>query len=364
MVKSPRPYQAPTVAWLSKKRRAIVVAPAGSGKTLIAAFALWSVINAKPRDQLVKVGWLANTKDQVDQGLVAMNEVFGADLDRYVDLRLACMTPGLNWYDRDVLVVDECHHTGAAEWNRQVNTCPNARWGLTATPAGADTSLFNHEVRVIDRSEVGSALCKATVVMLDPEPLPGLGDWMKQRIEKEVDRRQRFWRGDVGELTGIVAWQVIVEHGIVRNDARTQAALRAIVSHREQPTLVLVNLVEHGERIAASVQGSMFVHAKVGASSRRAILDKFRRGELKTLVATSLADEGLDLPMAEVLVLVSGGKSRTKAEQRTGRVLRSYAGKTGALIYDFADSFHPTMERHAQKRVALYRELGYEVRFT
>jgi superfamily II DNA or RNA helicase len=63
--------------------------------------------------------------------------------------------------------------------------------------------------------------------------------------------------------------------------------------------------------------------------------------------------------MANVLVLVSGGRSKAKVEQRTGRVLRRFAGKRGAVIYDFEDLQHPLMAKHSRLRQELYRELGY-----
>jgi len=101
----------------------------------------------------------------------------------------------------------------------------------------------------------------------------------------------------------------------------------------------------------------------MGARNRREAIQGFKATTVPVLVATSLADEGLDAPNAGVLVLVSGGKSKQKAEQRTGRVLRSFAGKTEGVIYDFADNFHPLMKRHAKARMSLYRSLGYKIEF-
>jgi superfamily II DNA or RNA helicase len=99
----------------------------------------------------------------------------------------------------------------------------------------------------------------------------------------------------------------------------------------------------------------------MGAKNRRNALEAFKAGELKRLVATSLCDEGIDLPIASVLVLVSGGRSRAKTEQRTGRVLRQFAGKESGLIYDFVDKFHGLMYKHFRQRLAVYKQLGYDI---
>jgi superfamily II DNA or RNA helicase len=76
------------------------------------------------------------------------------------------------------------------------------------------------------------------------------------------------------------------------------------------------------------------------------------------MIATSLADEGLDLPNVETLVMVSGGRSAQKTIQRASRALRRTETKTDARIYDFLDNFHPMAIAHAKKRIKCYKELG------
>ena len=102
-------------------------------------------------------------------------------------------------------------------------------------------------------------------------------------------------------------------------------------------------------------------YSKMSKKDRASVLETFKEGKVKCIIATSLADEGLDLPKANVLIMVSGGRSEAKTIQRTGRVLRAFPGKTHGLIYDFLDRQHPMMERHANKRIATYRKLGYRI---
>ena len=79
------------------------------------------------------------------------------------------------------------------------------------------------------------------------------------------------------------------------------------------------------------------------------------------MIATSLADEGLDVPRASVLTQAAAGKSKSKAEQRTGRVLRSFHDKTHGTIHDFKDVQHQMLRNQSMKRISLYRSLGYEI---
>jgi superfamily II DNA or RNA helicase len=103
----------------------------------------------------------------------------------------------------------------------------------------------------------------------------------------------------------------------------------------------------------------VLVHSKVGAKRRREIISAFRSGALRVLFATSLADEGLDVPRASVLVLVAGGRSAGKLEQRAGRVLRPFQGKESGVIHDFMDRGAVFAQAQARARWKVYEKLGY-----
>lgn len=355
-----RPYQHQAAEWLSRRKRGAIISPAGSGKTIVAAYALDMAIKSRVRGRKVKIGWMCNTREQAQQAQKAMDAF---PLVAKQDIRIACAAAMTDWSDRDVLVTDELHHILAPTWQFQVQSCKGAFWGLTATPPEdpiqkAVFMSFCGETYIITREHVQDNLAPAVVRWLDATD-PGL----KEPIDREIDRvvriRQRYWSGDQGQLWGQVAFQKIVEMGIVQNHARNIAAIAAATN--DKPTLVLVNQVEHGQTLAASIPGAVPCYSAMGAKARREALEAFTAGSVRCLIATSLADEGLDLPNAEVLVMVSGGKSATRMEQRTGRVLRKFLGKTHGQIYDFKDSFHPLAAKHGRARGELYAKLGYTI---
>lgn len=74
-----------------------------------------------------------------------------------------------------------------------------------------------------------------------------------------------------------------------------------------------------------------------------------------------MADEGLDVPVASVLVMACAGRSAAKIEQRTGRVLRAYGDKSRGTIYDFVDRQHSLLANQSRARQEVYRRLGYRV---
>lgn len=354
-----RDYQQEAVTWLAGRFKGVVVSPAGSGKTLIAAAALDTVIRRKTRTEAVRIGWLANTKEQCQQARLAL-DAFPLTLKQ--DVKIACAAAATDWSDRDALIVDECHHSNAPGWAAQIATCPGARWGFTATPPDdqLEAKLLREllgESFTITRERVQRNLAPAVVRWLDAND-PGLKQAIDADIQTTLSWRKRYWSGDPGQLWGQVAWQICVKRGIVENKARNAAAIAAAVNDR--PTLVLVNQVEHGQTLSDAIAGARPCYSAMGAKLRRETLADFTAGRCRCIVATSLADEGLDLPNAAVLVLVSGGRSKARTEQRTGRVLREFAGKPNGTIYDFRDSYHPLAAKHARVRAELYEKLGYK----
>lgn len=361
-------YQARAVDWLATTKRGIVVASAGSGKTILMSAAIQKVTLSRPRTTPVNIGWMAATIEQCQQASSA--------LDRFpipggmASIRIQCAAADTDWTGYDLLVVDECHHSPASQWCRQVQACTGARWGCTATPFGEDPdrnnallNLFDHNVFTISREEVSSRLVPAKVFMLDAFD-PGIAEFMDREIEQKFERMKKWSKLPEWKLRANIAWRVCIERGIIQNRARNAAVLELARQHRDDSVLVLINDVKHAEALTNQIPWSAMCYSGMGDRARRETLDAFKAGTIKCIVATSLADEGLDVPIANVLILVSGGRSSAKTEQRTGRVLRVAPGKEHGIIYDFTDKPHTLMSNHARKRLATYRKLGYEIHET
>jgi superfamily II DNA or RNA helicase len=64
------------------------------------------------------------------------------------------------------------------------------------------------------------------------------------------------------------------------------------------------------------------LHAGVGAEARRDVLALFEKGRVKILAAPKLLDEGVDVPTADLAIVIAASRSRLQMVQRMGRVLR------------------------------------------
>ncbi|MFC0430252.1 DNA repair helicase XPB [Kutzneria buriramensis] len=142
--------------------------------------------------------------------------------------------------------------------------------------------------------------------------------------------------------------------------ARTKLpVVRAILDrHKGEPTLVigayLDQLDELGEGLNAPV-----IQGSTKNKEREELFDAFRRGELKTLVVSKVANFSIDLPEASIAVQVSGTfGSRQEEAQRLGRLLRPKGDGRQAHFYSIVsrDTLDADYAAHRQRFLA---EQGY-----
>lgn len=350
-----RPYQQAAVDWSKVTPGGLIIAPAGSGKTVIAANILKHCL-ATPG---TKAGWLAPTRETCDQARIAV-ELAGVG-DR---VTIRCPHESVDFSDCDFLIIDEAKHAPAEVWSKNIRSCPGLWFGFDATPWHDRDDERNAALRQmlpnvfeIKRQDIGDSLADAKLIWRDDTDTG-----LQERIDRNIDRlmsvRGRYMRIPKEELQAMCAWESIVDIGIASNATRNAACVAYANEHPDSQRLVLVPRVTLGEEYQRKIPGSVLLHSGVPRKARKETVNAFRAGDLKCIIATSLADEGLDLPNAEILVMVSGGRSSQKTIQRASRVLRSFPGKKLATILDFADKFHPIAERQARKRMASYRSLG------
>jgi len=81
---------------------------------------------------------------------------------------------------------------------------------------------------------------------------------------------------------------------------------------------------------------------------RTEILDRFRSGEYSMLVTSQVLDEGIDVPAANVGIILSGSASKRQYAQRLGRILRPTDDRQPARLYEIITE--DTMETYVSQR--------------
>jgi len=363
-----RAYQSRAVDFLAARKRALCVCPAGGGKTIIGASAA-----AKAAAEWERVGWLCNTREQVEQGEKALARAG-------VKPAWVKCAAGLSREDTaavDFLIIDEAHHLLSSTWHLLADACQGTIWGLTATPKTGNPDrdfAFNQfwgpNVITIPRSEVeGSGhLAQGVVRILDIDQPGEFDEAINGAAEIEALKMGRRYPGLAltpagrNELLQRARWATTLEM-LVENPHRNETVINKALQEmdRGQSVLILVARIEQGERYAERISGAELCFSKMGIKKRRSAIERFRTGELPCMIATSLADEGLDVPRASVLILATAGRSGAKVEQRTGRVMRPSEGKSVGLVYDFADVGASMAKSQSYARQGVYRKLGYRI---
>jgi len=345
-----RPYQANAVERISKLVQSMVVLPCAGGKTTIGAAAIERV----GRTTLV----LVHTKDLADQWIETIRETLGIEpgviFDGKIDVRDVTVATVQTLRGLDIesitanfafVILDEAHHAPADTFRTILARTP-ARWrvGLTATPEREDSipvgwffgSLAEHKT--------------ARDLIRDGYLMPPVIEFPASDFSFKYD----------GPKTKRIA---TLERELIANKRRNEliADLAVTNAHGGETVLVLSNRREHCATLAGLIEScGVPVVSLTGAAARgkrKKTLQSLRDGSLPVVVATSLADEGLDVERLSRLVLAFPECAEGRTVQRTGRLMRRFDGKAPKL-YDVIDPNVETLARRAQQRRRAYRKLG------
>jgi superfamily II DNA or RNA helicase len=348
-----RDYQARAVDVLTRVTQGTVVLPCGGGKTRVA---LGAIARLKtPTLVLVHTldlaeQWRGELRERLrlDAGLIGAGEASPAQvtvaliqaLAQWPRSRLEVFLAQFG-----LLILDEAHHVAASTFHAIVDHCPaKYRLGLTATPEREDgltplLELFlGRPLLIVTHDELVAA-----GVLTVPSIRTLATDFAFPYRRAE----------DYSRLLNAVA----------ADAKRNRAIVDSVVAEANagHTCLVLSGRVEHCEVLADAVRARGVTAAaltgKVGREQRKALLDDAREGRLQVLMATSLADEGLDLPRLSRVFLAFPGRSRGRTIQRLGRLMRPHPSKQSAVLFDFVDTRVPILRRHHLERRKLYSEV-------
>jgi superfamily II DNA or RNA helicase len=273
----------------------------------------------------------------------------------------------------DLLVVDEVHHFGSGAGDEALEMCAAAaRLGLSATPPDDEArkarleALIGPEVYRASIEELaGTYLASFRLITI----LVGLTSSERQAYDAETSVFRPVCRAFFDSAPG-ASWPDFVTAAFKSNEGRRALAAwrrsHAIVRYtREKRSIVNDLLLKHRDSrilVFAADNDTAYAVARehlvqpitcdIGPRERAQALQRFSTGELRILVSARVLNEGIDVPAADIAIVVGGSQGSREYIQRVGRVLRPSEGKQ-AIVYDLVTRNTFEVRRSGRHRRAL-----------
>lgn len=286
-----------------------------------------------------------------------------------------------------LLICDECHHYLSKE-NKGIFDFLNtghmisAEWfsgkyaslGLSATPFSEEQQEFPFQAlgKVIYQYRFSQAVCENVVSPcilcnisvsfiheekrnydeLSEQIRVVLGRlYQKYRYLKNADLSKQAFLREINRLAASTEMDpydpatkfLLLTYQRKQICVLAQARIRCCVDliDRLKPCdriLVFTEQISQAEDVAFQLRrefgaGVGIYHSKMTKESRRRVLDGFRNHFYRILVTCRCLDEGLDVPDANIAIVMSGSSVPRQRIQRLGRVLRKAEGKDAACLY-------------------------------
>ncbi len=118
--------------------------------------------------------------------------------------------------------------------------------------------------------------------------------------------------------------------------AKGDSRIMVFTNYRDTASSVLQFLKDSGDEIIRPVrfvgQSSRVADEGLSQKKQAEILQKFRDGEFNVLIATSVGEEGIDIPATDMVLFYEPVPSEIRSIQRKGRTGRARAGRVVVLV--------------------------------
>ncbi|RZN63372.1 MAG: DEAD/DEAH box helicase [Methanonatronarchaeia archaeon] len=352
-----RPYQDEAVSSWMDFTRGVLVLPTGSGKTYVGIEGICRVNSS--------CFIVVPTLDLVDQWIGVLEE-HGLPSGEYTGRKKDLKPITVSTYDSayihaekignkfKMVLFDEVHHLPSEGYRHiaEFFASPH-RMGLTATYEREDdlhrelSDLLGGKVYEVDTDELtGEYLSeyRTEVIRVDlTEEESRRYEELNSVFRNYLRSRDIQLRGP-GDFKKVVmrsgndpqAWKAVRAKNKARqvaysSEAKVRELGRLLDKHRDDRIIIFTRYNEMVHRISKRFFIPAITH-ETGKSERESILNRFREGRYNAIISSKVLDEGVDVPDANVGIILSGTGSRREYRQRLGRLLRPSGDE--AVLYE------------------------------
>jgi superfamily II DNA or RNA helicase len=369
-------------AWLSNKCRGVIVLPTGAGKSIVAIAAIARTA--------VRTLIVVYTKEQAFQWRdfllkyttisPSMIGLFYAEEKRLSPITIITYQSGYRYINQispyfDTIVVDEVHHLPAEKFKYiALHSLASYRMGLSATPEredGKHVELFplmggivyyKSPRDLVEQGYLAPYRVEVVKVKLSPDELIKYRylrqlyqKYAKGRTFKEILEEAR--KGDPEAVEALRAYSEIRK--LVANSKSKISRVVELATREYElgsKVIVFTQYIDQAREIAQKTRG-LLLTGEMPEEERRRVLETFKQSSRGILVVTTVGDEGIDIPDANVGIIASGTGSRRQFIQRLGRLLRPKARGESARLYEIVVE-KTSEEYQLKKRHGIVGESG------
>ena len=379
-----RQYQEDAVTRILDVQQGMWQAPPGAGKTV----GILEAIRRSGQRALIVVNKSNIAKQWVERseqflgftpGIVGDGEFEVKDITVALQQTLWSRSGDFDtsgWWDQFGFVcLDECHHLSARTYTETVSSFPAMiRVGVSGTPDQQEHTMpmmeatLGHVFVKTSRAElvkagiISSPKVVARKTEFDYEYFPTHDN--VPGVDCEVEGctgspRSRVHRNNYTKMVEVLAKDTD------RNDLIAADVANALVEGRTVMVISkrLAHLEDLKQRAAALLSSDARLITFTGAQKsdeRMEIAERAANGNVALF--STIADEALDIPRLDTIVLAWPTANPKITEQQVGRVVRTHSAKLAPVVYDYVDVNVTVLRKQFYKRAKqYYRVEGFEI---
>lgn len=377
-------YQQEALDVLQFERGGIIELPTAAGKSIIetmvaiAAAKQGNVIICAPRIVIlksimrnaakcgVKVAWYEDYREKEipESGMIFITNPTNINND---------IKKAANWgvlRTIRTLILDEGHHLNSDTWYALQYGLPNVVRCFAFSATSVDQVRTPHSFRLMDYEDA-MVYAGAGPILLRYRPVD-IKEYLNRPTVIDVnfqwdDRYSKIFTSNKWKdiLNTIVSYQRRIE---------TIAEMGCIASSYGHLCTIPVSTTTYGDNLYDTINrmggrcakwyGGQKITSPEGEKlSEDVLIQRLVSGDIKNVVLTSHADEGLDIPSVSVSILTEGRRTRTQI-QRAGRAARM--GSLPSLVLNLFDQEQGVLRTQASNRSQALRDYyempGHSVR--